>query len=322
MIDKEIRTPGAAFRYNPKLQYNRLAFIGSMDVVCDRCKAKKWILEPDILCCPKKEKWQRYPHLNALQGRLKILYEGQTVDGKQTEESKHFLNNILKYNSCFQMTSFKADKIIHDWSTFKVQGQLYHKLGSLLPEKDIEEKFLQIYFISDFNKQAQLRCNISPETKENIVRDIQQYLSDNNLLIRNFKSALDNGMRNNPDNFDIVICADKAPPGHHAGRYNAPVVDEVSAVITGLKHGRRDIVIKHREGQLTSIQDTNHAYDALQYPLIYTMGEDGYDFGIAIVDEDKNPIINKGKKRYVTAMNYYAYMLMIRDDESNHLHKS
>ena len=220
------------------------------------------------------------------------------------------------------MTSFKADKIIHDWSTFKVQGQLYHKLGSLLPEKDIEEKFLQIYFISDFNKQAQLRCNISPETKENIVRDIQQYLSENNLLIRNFKSAWDNGMRNNPDNFDIVICADKAPPGHHAGRYNAPVVDEVSAVITGLKHGRRDIVIKHREGQLTSIQDTNHAYDALQYPLIYTMGEDGYDFGIAIVDEDKNPIINKGKKRYVTAMNYYAYMLMIRDDETNHLHKS
>ena len=220
------------------------------------------------------------------------------------------------------MTSFKANNIQYEWSTFKVQGQLYHRLGSLLSERDMEEKILQIYFISDFNKQAQLRCNIYSVTRENIVRDIQQYLSDNNTLIRNFKCALDNGMRNNPDNFDIVICADKVPSGHHAGRYNAPVVDEVSAVITGLQHGRRDIVIKHREGNLTSIQDTNHAYDALQYPLIYTTGEDGYDFGIGILDEDGNPIYKNGKIKTVTSMNYYAYMLMIRDDEPNHLHKS
>ena len=37
---------------------------------------------------------------------------------------------------------------------FQVQGQVYHLVGSLLPEKDKPFQFLQIYFISDYNKQV------------------------------------------------------------------------------------------------------------------------------------------------------------------------
>lgn len=63
--------------------------------------------------------------------------------------SKHFLDNIRAFNNAFQMTSFGAQQISEGpfMPTFKIQGQVYHLIGSLLPEN--QPKFLQIYFISD-----------------------------------------------------------------------------------------------------------------------------------------------------------------------------
>jgi len=35
----------------------------------------------------------------------------------------------------------------------------------------------------------------------------------------------------------IVIKADKVPPGEHAGRYNAPTVNEVAIIMVGDTYG-------------------------------------------------------------------------------------
>ena len=67
-------------------------------------------------------------------------------------EAKHFQENIRRYNSCFQMTSFGTTKEIKELSympTFKIQGQVYHHIGSLLPLQNEEPKFLQVYFVGD-----------------------------------------------------------------------------------------------------------------------------------------------------------------------------
>lgn len=58
---------------------------------------------------------------------------------------------IRVYNSAFQMTSFGANEIRHGdfMPTFKVQGQVHHLAGSLLPNNPDEPKFLQIYFMGD-----------------------------------------------------------------------------------------------------------------------------------------------------------------------------
>ena len=50
------------------------------------------------------------------------------------------------------MTSFGADKEDTEhvyMPTFRVLGQVYHTIGSLLPMAGEEAKFLQIYFIGD-----------------------------------------------------------------------------------------------------------------------------------------------------------------------------
>lgn len=83
----------------------------------------------------------------------------------------------------------------------------------------------------------------------------------------------------------IVIKADKVPVGEHARRFNAPTVNEVGIVMVGDAFERRDIRIMRRNNTVQSIQDTHRSYDALQYPLIFWEGEDGYHINI----KQRNP---------------------------------
>ena len=61
-----------------------------------------------------------------------------------SSDSKHALNKTRKYNSCFQLRSFNATRIIRNNYTpaFKVQAQVHHQICSLLPESDNEPTFL------------------------------------------------------------------------------------------------------------------------------------------------------------------------------------
>lgn len=52
---------------------------------------------------------------------------------------------------------------------FKVQSQIYHKVGSLLPTANESPKFLQIYFMGDEKEQADIRSQAIPDTRSDIV---------------------------------------------------------------------------------------------------------------------------------------------------------
>ena len=88
------------------------------------------------MCCTSVK--VKVPQLAAPLEPLKTLLTGNM------SESKRFLLNIRKYNSCFQMTSFGAQIKNQDqfMATFKVKGQIYHRAGSLLPFSGENHKFL------------------------------------------------------------------------------------------------------------------------------------------------------------------------------------
>ncbi|CAE1298320.1 unnamed protein product [Acanthosepion pharaonis] len=212
-----------AFNYEPVLRLSgrKDLQIGSMSVVCGHCNAKKWPGESAGLCC-SDGKVQLRP-FRELPAPLKALLEGSSPD------SKHFLAKIRQYNCAFQMTSFGGNAFREvGWNpTFKVQGQVYHRIGSLLPETATDSAFLQIYFIADSNQQADARMGIIPENdtgqdnhpRRNIINSLQQMLHETNSYVRSFKYALEN---NPSSDFIIVIDADKRPQGEHERRYNAP----------------------------------------------------------------------------------------------------
>lgn len=186
-------------------------------------------------------------------------------------QSKHFLSNIRKYNACFQMTSFGATKIVQDGYTpsYKIQGQVYHQAGSLLPVPDTDYKLLQIYFMgqSDDDQQVDQRIFYNNGARRNIVQSLQIFFHQRNELIRLFKVAKDRMLS---DDHSIVIRADKTPIGQHERRFNAPTIDEVAIIIVGEEFNSRDIVLHRRNNQLQRICETHPSYDALQYPIIYS----------------------------------------------------
>ncbi|CAE1320099.1 unnamed protein product [Acanthosepion pharaonis] len=212
---------------------------------------------------------------------LKALLECTSPD------SKHFLAKIRLYNCAFKMSSFGGNAF-HEvgWNpTFKVQGQVYHRIGSLLPETATDSAFPQIYFIADYNQQADARMGIIPENdtgqdnhpRRDIIMSLQQMLHETNSYVRGFKYALEN---NTSSDFIIVIDVDKRPQGEHKRRYNAPASNEVFVIVSGDQHKRRDIVIESCGSGHRRISETHRSNDAMQYPLLFPYGEDGYHFGI------------------------------------------
>ncbi|KIH48241.1 hypothetical protein ANCDUO_21693, partial [Ancylostoma duodenale] len=117
------------------------------------------------------------------------------------------------------------------------------------------------------------------------------------------------------DEYRVVIRGDKRPRGEHERRSNAPAVNEVAVVMVGEQHERRDIVIQRRSEVLQRISETHRSYDALQYPLMFWEGEDGYHFNIMRIDPSTGCSLNKK----VSAMDFYAYRIMIRATSLNHI---
>ena len=58
-------------------------------------------------------------------------------------------SSTVFFTMAFAMTSMKTNYITEGgfMPTVKIQGQVVHQLGPLLPEDDEEAKFVQIYFI-------------------------------------------------------------------------------------------------------------------------------------------------------------------------------
>ena len=80
----------------------------------------------------------------------------------------------------------------------------------------------------------------------------------------------------------------------------------------------RDIILHKRNAQLVIIAETCRCYDALQYPIIFWGGADGYHFNNKLQDLSTNKQTDKKS----SAMHYYSYRLMIRQDEDNYILKS
>ena len=97
--------------------------------------------------------------------------------------------------------------------------------------------------------------------------------------------------------------------------YNAPTTNEVAVVLVKHECDKRDIIIRGRDHTLHRIAETHRVYDALQYPLMFCRGEDGYHFTLKLVD----PQTRLQTTKKVSALQFYSYRLMMRKDEYNHL---
>ncbi|GIY19526.1 uncharacterized protein CDAR_563071 [Caerostris darwini] len=230
-----------ALKYEPDVEYyaHSKVDIGTMDKEYTNCHALKFKNEPTRLCCASGK--VQLPEIETPLEPLHDLFISTDPD------SSLFLKSILPFNSCFQMTSFGATEIVENNaangqqfnSTFKIKGQIFHKVGSLLPMPDESYKFLQIYFMGGEDSERALtnrvdaRCsynNLHSPFARRITNELNALLNEHNKLLKLFKSHIPKLLS---DNHAIVIDRDKTPAREHIRRFNAPVVDEVAGIMVG-----------------------------------------------------------------------------------------
>ncbi|GFT25482.1 uncharacterized protein NPIL_529381 [Nephila pilipes] len=154
-----------------------------------------------------------------------------------------------------------------------------------------------MYFIGDDKDELDAQCGISTGIKRCIVSQLQELHHEKNHLVRLFKTAINMMPSDTPK---IVIQTDRTPAGEHVRRFNAPNVDEAAIIIVGDQFQTRYIVLHRRNEQLTKVAETHRCYDALQYPILFWDGADGYNFS----DKMVNPVNGEETNKKCSAMNY------------------
>jgi len=298
---------------------------------CNKCEAMMWLDErinksarlPEFsICCAKGK--VILPSLQELPPPLNILLTG--TDSR----SCAFRQNIRMYNSALSFTSIgaKIDQQVAGTSgiyTFRIHGEMYHRIGTLLPDSETQPQFAQIY-IYDTNHEIQNRSNIIPGLDPVILAELQQMLHDINPYVNKFRQV-GNLLKHNPSlDLKLVITNNRTKDPR---RYNTPNASEVAAIMIGdgqeTEYQKRDIVLRPHEGGIQRISEIHCAYAPLHYVLMFPRGEDGWHPNIPIQNKEISEISDNDEanisSKCVTAMNYFAYRLQIgRPNEAITLH--
>jgi hypothetical protein len=94
--------------------------------------------------------------------------------------------------------------------------------------------------------------------------------------------------------------------------YNLPTTSEVAALIVGElgdMTDKRDIIVQNQSGTIQRISELHPSYLALQYPLLFPYGDDGYRVDIPHRNVN-NPLNNK--RQNCTMREFFAYRIQDR----------
>ncbi|XP_050290504.1 uncharacterized protein LOC126728763 [Quercus robur] len=303
---------------------------GSPSYVCVHCGSILWYEERTV-----KSKRPRNPKFSlcCMEGKVKLpllrkappLID-ELLDPLGSDRSKTFRTLIRTYNAMFAMTSMggKVDSRINDGRhpyIFKLNGQNHHRIGTLLPNDGQDPQFAQLYFY-DTENEVQHRMNvfsngqINSDLDPSIVEALVQMFDESNTLVKIFRMSRDRFINTDVHHLRLRLIGSRATDGRE---YNLPTCSEIAAIIVGdigAENAHRDIIVELKEGGLQRINVLHPSYMALQYPLLFPYGEDGFRLGILYSNVDG---IRTDTTDSVTMREYYAYRLQEREHEGHTL---
>jgi hypothetical protein len=208
----------------------------------------------------------------------------------------------------------------HGPPLFKICGQVHHRVGSLLPQDGPTPQFLQLYIYDTGNEiQNRLRC-LDPR-KEPIesldpvvVQQLMTMLDQHNPFARKFRMARDRLSDYEQEEFIIRIVG--AREGD-AIQYNLPTTDELAMLVVGdfsLDTFKRDIIIEQHNTELKRISSFHPAYMALQYPLLFSYDERGFQIGVLYSGIDH---AEPNTRSHMIMQDYFCYQFHYRKHQSN-----
>ncbi|KZP22144.1 hypothetical protein FIBSPDRAFT_1018870, partial [Athelia psychrophila] len=291
-----------------------------MDASCSHCGAWHWIDErvtASSLRNPKFGSCCDHGHV-----RLEALppppYPLQQLFLGTTSQSREFLENIRQYNAAFAFTSLgvKQDHAVNAGTgpyVFRIQGQLCHRAGALLPQPGHVPSYAQLY-IHDPRTALQYRQHRNGNVREDTMQILQNAISASHYYAHLYKHAHE-VLREHNDVPDVSIRL-RCAPSQDRRRYNLPTADEVAVILPGdgsQPTDSRDIILRLRapEGPLQRISDGHAAYACLHYVLLFPHGEDGWHWDLRMHDPEKE------QPRRVSQIRHCAYRIHARPNDFN-----
>ncbi|GJR09502.1 ATP-dependent DNA helicase PIF1 [Tanacetum coccineum] len=324
---RKARKPAALSSAGTEISYHSL---GAPSYECHNCNATMWYEERNnkgkrsanptfSLCC--QEGKVLLPRFIETPEPLRRLLD-YTEPG-----TSRFRDQIRVYNGMFCFTSFGA-RIDHSINvgrglyTFRINGHNYHRIGSLLPQEGTQPRYAQLWFFDTQNElRNRLNAFVDNETGDSvdgtIVGSLIEMLDRSSAIAQAFRMARDWCHSHSSVNVELRLLSERTS----SRQYNAPTIAEVAALITndfGDGDPTRDIIVNTKDGQPKRISELHTSYMALQYPLLFPYGEDGYHDKIPY---HRNTGTRKTNRDYVTMKEYYAYVIQYRQNQGSTLHR-
>lgn len=153
--------------------------------------------------------------------------------------------------------------------------------------------------------------------RKQIIEDIIKVLDDVNPYVQKFRSVRERFNLNDNQHFHMRIVSSREKDGM---TYDTPTASEVAALIPGdfnLEMDKLDIVLQEKQtGWFKRINEIHPSYLALQYPLIFTYGEDGFRLGIK---KRATSATEKLKRDHISMRQWFACRIQERDGECHTL---
>uniref|UniRef100_A0A2N9HBP6 ATP-dependent DNA helicase n=1 Tax=Fagus sylvatica TaxID=28930 RepID=A0A2N9HBP6_FAGSY len=250
----------------------------------------------------------------------------ELLDNAGGERSKKFKTQIRSYNAMLAMTSMggKVDTRVNDGRgpyIYRLNGQNHHRIGTLIPADGQNPHFAQLYFY-DTENEVQNRMNALRSSQSNsnldpsIVDTLVKMLDESNILVKLFRIARDRFKEGDIHHLRLRLIGSRSTDGRE---YNLPTSSEIAAIVVGdigVENEHRDVIVEYKDGGLKRINELHPSYMALQYPLLFPYGEDGFRLGILY--RNVNGRIHNTKD-FITMREYYAYRLQEREGEGHTL---
>lgn len=284
-------------------------------VSCPSCNALVWNAES---IGPETQRAPRKFSICCQQGRVKLPPVREPPSPlKELLKTPSFRLQIRVANGMLAFTSMGAniDRTVTGTPgpfTFRINGQILHRIGSLLPEDGNDPQFLQLYIVDTANELQNRKKAFTGGSSESSVSDdlivqLIKMVDEHNELAKTFRHARDRINSSNSEEFSITLVKQK----QRGRQYDLPSADEIGGLLFGdqsVNPSSKDLVVEYRSSALQRISDLHPLYMTLQYPLLFPYGESGYTENIPYCDTESSTV----KRECMTMREFYAYQLQTR----------
>ena len=328
--------PLARLPFDPAWQVHSL---GNFNVCCSHCHALHWmderltsssLIRPKFgMCC-----YQGKVSLPPLQHPPIELYQ---LLHSQEHDGKEFREHIRNYNNALAMTSVgrKLDDTLNRQGrgpySFRLHGEVIHRVGSLLPPEGLAPVFAQLYIHDNAQQAHELRA-ANPWNSTLVgrtLRELQDMLWRSHPGVTLYKQGYELSLAIPPEQQCRIAL--RFDPGCDRRRYLQPdaAVNEIAVILPGdgdQVRGSQDIILYRNHGPpLQRISDCHPFYPALRYVLLFPTGQLGWHpnlFYRDVEEEEEDPDAHhEDSRKRISMAEFHRYRLFIRppDVESNHI---